>query len=68
MGGWYRAQDRQTLERLVQQFNFDRSRYLSKTALTNAGFEVALLLPFQLNQDLAQTARKNQFVTDMYAA
>ncbi|MDX5482328.1 MAG: ABC transporter substrate-binding protein, partial [Hymenobacteraceae bacterium] len=67
VGGWYRAQDRQTLENIVTRFKLDRSRYLSKNALQNQGYNVALLLPFQLNQDMQQTARKSQFVTDMYA-
>lgn len=67
LGGWYRKQDRQKLENIVTKFNLDRSRYLSQDALNNMGFNVATLLPFQLNQDLKQTARKNQFVTDLYA-
>lgn len=67
IAGWYRPQDRQLLESLVQEFKLDRNRYLSKAALNNKGYDVALLLPFQLNQPYSQTARKNQFVTDMYA-
>ncbi|MEJ8802731.1 ABC transporter substrate-binding protein [Pontibacter sp. H249] len=67
IGGWYRPQDRRTLENIVARHNLDRKRYLSKEALSNQGFNVALLLPFQLNQDLQQTARKNQFITDLYA-
>ncbi|AKD05840.1 hypothetical protein PKOR_19610 [Pontibacter korlensis] len=67
IGGWYRPEDRRTLEKLVQEFKLDPNRYLSKSALSRPGFDVALLLPFQLNQNYAQTARKNQFVTDMYA-
>ncbi|MFD2998796.1 ABC transporter substrate-binding protein [Pontibacter toksunensis] len=65
--GWYRPQDRQKLERLVTKHNLDRSRYLSASALRGQGYNVALLLPFQLNQGLQQTARKSQFVTDLYA-
>ncbi|MDX5438575.1 MAG: CDC27 family protein, partial [Pontibacter sp.] len=67
IGGWYKPQDRKTLESLVQEFKLDRNRYLSKAALSNKGYDVALLLPFQLNQPPQQTARKSQFVTDMYA-
>lgn len=67
ISGWYRPQDRQKLESLVAKHNLDRSRYLSASALRGQGYNVALLLPFQLNQDLQQTARKSQFVTDMYA-
>ncbi|MBC5992160.1 ABC transporter substrate-binding protein [Pontibacter cellulosilyticus] len=67
IGGWYRPQDKQTLENIVSRHNLDRSRYLSKDVLRNQGFDVALLLPFQLNQDYQQTARTNKFVTDLYA-
>lgn len=67
IGGWYREQDRPTLESIVSRHNLDRNRYLSKNALRNKGYNVALLLPFQLNQDYQQTARKSQFVTDLYA-
>lgn len=67
IGGWYKPQDRQNLERIVNQFNLDRSRYLSKAALSPKALEVALLLPFQLNQDYSLTARKSSFITDMYA-
>jgi hypothetical protein len=67
IAGWYKPQDRIQLENLVSKFNLDRKRYLSADARSKQGFQVAVLLPFQLNQDLGQTARKNQFVTDMYA-
>ncbi|WP_299759597.1 ABC transporter substrate-binding protein [uncultured Pontibacter sp.] len=67
IGGWYRPQDRRILESLVQEFKLDRNRYLSKDALNRQGFDVAVLLPFQLNQNYATTARKSQFITDMYA-
>ena len=67
IGGWYRAQDRQTLESIVSRYKLDRDRYLSQNALRSQGYNVALLLPFQLNQNPAQTARKSQFITDMYA-
>ncbi|MCJ8166358.1 ABC transporter substrate-binding protein [Pontibacter sp. E15-1] len=67
LNGWYRPQDRQTLENIVSRFNLDRNRHLSKEALNSQGFNVALLLPFQLQQAPSVTARKSQFVTDMYA-
>ncbi|MBF9253790.1 ABC transporter substrate-binding protein [Pontibacter sp. 172403-2] len=67
IGGWYRPEDRQALENIVSHFHLDRNRYLSEEALSNLGFDVALLLPFQLDQPLSEAARKNQFVTDMYA-
>ncbi len=67
IGGWYRAEDRQNLESIVSRFNLDKNRYLSKNILNTQGYNVALLLPFQLQQAPAVTARKSQFITDMYA-
>ncbi|WP_276496172.1 ABC transporter substrate-binding protein [Pontibacter litorisediminis] len=67
VGGWYRPEDRKLLESLVQEFKLDRNRYLSKDALKTKGLDVAVLFPFQLKQDYATTARKSQFITDMYA-
>ncbi|TPE46439.1 hypothetical protein FJM65_02120 [Pontibacter mangrovi] len=67
IGGWYKPEDRKMLESLVQEFKLDRNRYLSKEALNRQAIDIALLLPFQLNQNYATTARKSQFITDMYA-
>lgn len=67
IGGWYRPEDRKTLENIVSRHNLDSNRYLSREALSRQGYNVAVLLPFQLNQPPSQTARKSQFVTDMYA-
>ncbi|WP_114781610.1 ABC transporter substrate-binding protein [Botryobacter ruber] len=67
LAGWYKPEDKATLERIVAKFNLDRNQYLRADALRKEAYNVALLLPFQLNQDLAQTARKNQFITDLYA-
>ncbi|MCX2739097.1 ABC transporter substrate-binding protein [Pontibacter anaerobius] len=67
VGGWYRPEDKRILESLVQEFKLDRNRYLSKNALSSQGYDIALLLPFQLSQNFSTTARKSQFVTDMYA-
>jgi len=67
ISGWYRPEDRQALESIVSHFHLDRNRYLSETALSNLGYDVAVLLPFQLEQPLSESAHKNQFVTDMYA-
>lgn len=67
LSGWYRPQDRSTLENIVSRFDLARSRYLNKEALSRQGFDVALLLPFQLNQDMQQTASKSRFITDLYA-
>ncbi len=67
MSGWYRPEDKATLERLVNKHNLDKSKYRNAAARRQQGYNVALLLPFQLNQDLNQNARKNQFVNDLYA-
>jgi len=66
VNGWYRPEDKATLERLVAQHNLDRNKYLN-AARAQQGIDVALLLPFQLSQSLSQNARKNQFVNDLYA-
>ncbi len=67
INGWYRPQDQARLESIVDKHNLDKKRYLSKDALKKQGYNVAVLMPFNLNQDMVQTARKNQFVTDLYA-
>ncbi|MFT2008766.1 ABC transporter substrate-binding protein [Pontibacter sp. 13R65] len=67
LAGWYRPQDKTALEQIVSRFNLDRKRYLSPEALRKKAYQVAVILPFQLNQDLGQSARKNQFITDLYA-
>ncbi|WP_242927160.1 ABC transporter substrate-binding protein [Pontibacter vulgaris] len=67
VSGWYRPQDQARLESIVDKHKLDRKRYLSKDALKKQGYNVAVLMPFNLNQDMVQTARKNQFVTDLYA-
>jgi ABC-type branched-subunit amino acid transport system substrate-binding protein len=63
---WYNPANKATIERLVSKHNLDRSKYLN-AARRQQSFDVALLLPFQLNQDLGQNVRKNQFVNDLYA-
>ncbi|MEJ8756758.1 ABC transporter substrate-binding protein [Pontibacter sp. H259] len=67
IGTWYRPENKATLERLVAKHNLDRNRYLNASPRQQQGFDIALLLPFQLNQELSQNARKNQFVNDLYA-
>lgn len=67
LGGWYRPQDKITLENLVARHNLDKSHYLRANASRSQGFNVAVLLPFQLEQDMSSSARKNQFATDLYA-
>ncbi|WP_162426550.1 ABC transporter substrate-binding protein [Pontibacter pudoricolor] len=63
---WYNPANKATIERLVSKHNLDRNRYLN-AAQRQQSFDIALLLPFQLNQDLGQNVRKNQFVNDLYA-
>jgi ABC-type branched-subunit amino acid transport system substrate-binding protein len=63
---WYNPANKATIERLVSKHNLDRNKYLN-AARRQQSFDVALLLPFQLNQDLGQNVRKNQFVNDLYA-
>lgn len=67
LAGWYRPEDRATLENIVSRHKLDRNRYLSANAMRKQAYNVAALMPFQLNQDLGQAARKNQFATDLYA-
>lgn len=67
LAGWYRPEDRSTLEDIVTKHRLDRNRYLSANAMRKQAYSVATLLPFQLDQDPGQAARKNQFATDLYA-
>lgn len=67
LAGWYRPEDKSTLENIVSKHRLDRNRYLSANAMRKQAYTVAALLPFQLDQDLGQAARKNQFATDLYA-
>jgi ABC-type branched-subunit amino acid transport system substrate-binding protein len=69
--------DRQQLDALVTQFKLDRNRYASALATAPAvaakalprknGYNIGVLLPFELQDKSWQTLRKNQFVTDLYA-
>ncbi|MBF8964626.1 tetratricopeptide repeat protein [Pontibacter sp. FD36] len=67
LAGWYRPEDRTTLESIVSKHRLDRNRYLSANAMRKQAYNVAALMPFQLDQDLGQAARKNQFATDLFA-
>lgn len=67
IAGWYRPEDKSTLESIVSKHRLDRNRYLSANAMRKLAYNVAALMPFQLDQDLGQAARKNQFATDLYA-
>lgn len=67
--GWYTDADKNTLEEIVNTFNLDKKRYSGKALAgrRKTQYNVALLLPFGLNEPKAQALRKNQFVTDLYA-
>ncbi|WP_255593664.1 ABC transporter substrate-binding protein [Pontibacter sp. HSC-14F20] len=67
IAGWYRPEDKSNLESIVSKHRLDRNRYLSANAMRKQVYNVAALMPFQLDQDLGQAARKNQFATDLYA-
>jgi ABC-type branched-subunit amino acid transport system substrate-binding protein/predicted negative regulator of RcsB-dependent stress response len=67
IGGWYRPEDRTMLEGLVTKHRLDRNRYLSANAMRKQAYRVAAIMPFGLDQDAGQAARKNQFATDLFA-
>lgn len=67
IGGWYRPEDRSMLEAIVTKHRLDRNSYLSANAMRKQAYRVAALMPFGLDQDLGQSARKNQFATDLFA-
>ena len=68
-GGAYTEADRPQLDELITKFNFDRATYTPRprAVAKKSGYNVAVLLPFELNDPSWQTQRKNQFVTDLYA-
>ncbi|MDQ3290669.1 MAG: hypothetical protein M3Q05_05200, partial [Bacteroidota bacterium] len=68
MAGWYTAADKETLENLVKKFKLDKSKYGPEnlTTVKKNNFNIAVLLPFPQN-DAEAKARRNQFVTDLYA-
>lgn len=64
--------DRAQLDQLVARFHLDRSHYVLRPAAPKAvarksSYNVAVLLPFELNDPSWQTQRRIQFVTDLYA-
>ncbi|RDC61996.1 ABC transporter substrate-binding protein [Adhaeribacter pallidiroseus] len=66
--GWYTAADKETLESLVKKFKLDKNKYVPENPenLKKTSFNVAVLLPFPQNEAEVK-ARRNQFVTDLYA-
>lgn len=68
LGGTYTEADKPQLDELITKFSFDRARYTPRPrAIKKTSYNVAVLLPFELNDPSWQTVRKNQFVTDLYA-
>ncbi|GAC1377997.1 MAG: hypothetical protein NVS3B25_23490 [Hymenobacter sp.] len=68
--GTFTEADRPQLDELIAKFNLDRARYTPRprvVAAKKSSYNVAVLLPFELNDPSWQTQRKNQFVTDLYA-
>ena len=66
VAGWYTPADKPLLDQLVKQFSLDKTRYAPRAAAAKKStYSIAVLLPFEFN-DPAQ-ARRNQFVTDLYA-
>ena len=68
MGGWYDEKDKATLDRIVSRFKLDKKKYKPQEAASKKGeYNVAVLLPFQLDETSEQTLRKNKFAMDLYA-
>ncbi|MFD1468590.1 tetratricopeptide repeat protein [Hymenobacter caeli] len=67
--------DRPQLDALIDKFHLDRARYagalaprpVAHAAAHKTSYNVAVLLPFELDDPSWQKLRKNQFVTDLYA-
>jgi hypothetical protein len=67
-GGAFTEADRPQLEELITKFKLDRARYAPRARpARKSSYNVAVLLPFELDDPSWQTQRKNQFVTDLYA-
>ncbi|MBF9220863.1 ABC transporter substrate-binding protein [Hymenobacter ruricola] len=70
IGGTFTDADRPQLDALISRFSLDRTRYTPRPRAVVAkkpSYNVAVLLPFELNDPSWQNIRKNQFVTDLYA-
>lgn len=67
--------DRPQLDELVAKFGLDASHYtgplgprvVARATARKTSYNVAVLLPFELDDPSWQKQRKNQFVTDLYA-
>jgi len=69
ISGWYTAADKETLNSIVSKFKLDKKKYAGKNIASSKKdqYNVAVLLPFGLNETGTQARRKNQFITDLYA-
>ena len=66
--GWYTPADKETLETLIKKFKLDKNKYVPENQenLKKTAFNVAVLFPFPQTEAEVK-ARRNQFVTDLYA-
>ena len=68
-GGWFTEADKENLEKIVSKYKLDKKKYSGKALASarKAQYNVAVLLPFDLQDSRGQAIRRNQFVTDLYA-
>ncbi|CAN5907042.1 hypothetical protein BH24BAC1_BH24BAC1_26800 [soil metagenome] len=67
VAGWYTEQDRATLEGIVSRFRLDRNQYQARAVTRKQEYNVALMLPFQLQETSAAALKRNQYIADLYA-
>jgi ABC-type branched-subunit amino acid transport system substrate-binding protein/predicted negative regulator of RcsB-dependent stress response len=67
VAGWYTEQDRAALESIVSRFRLDRNRYQPRLATRKQEYNVAVMLPFQLQETGAAALKRNQYIADLYA-
>jgi ABC-type branched-subunit amino acid transport system substrate-binding protein/predicted negative regulator of RcsB-dependent stress response len=67
VAGWYTDQDQPILENIVSRFKLDRERYLNRLTARKKEYNVAVMLPFQLQQTGSAALKRNQFIADLYA-
>lgn len=67
VAGWYTEQDRAALEGIVSRFRLDRNRYQARLATRKQEYNVAVMLPFQLQETSAAALKRNQYIADLYA-
>lgn len=69
VAGWYTEADKETLENIVARHKLDKKKYSGKNlaSVRKSQYNVAVLLPFSLNEPRGQVVRKNKFIIDLYA-